>query len=140
MQRTVRKILLAACLTSGAALALAEGLGGLLIPNAPAVLSAAEAFNITRPEAARIQIDVAEGVYLYDERIRVEHSDGQPVAVVRPVAMPIDDPVFGPTGIHRGRVELTLETTADTVILHYQGCADIGFCYPPMQTELSFSR
>ena len=106
----------------------------------PSVLPVEQAFQISRLSPEVIEIRIAEGVYLYDERTRVESTDGIEIQTSRPEASVYADPIFGPTPIHRGVVELTLGSPEDTVRLHYQGCADIGFCYPPVQTELSFSR
>lgn len=106
----------------------------------PTVLPVEEAIVVERPSKAEITLSMAPGVYLYDERTWVETADGTRLETKRPNGTPYDDPLFGLTPIHRGNILLTLSNPPERVVLHYQGCADIGFCYPPMQTELSFSR
>jgi len=108
--------------------------------NAPTVLPIEQAFQIVRSAHDQIEITIAEGVYLYDERTHVESATGEELVALRPPATAYDDPIFGPTPIHRGRIMLQLTAPEDSITLHYQGCADIGFCYPPAKTKLSFSR
>lgn len=138
MQRSL-SIFVALCATFLTQVSAAQGTFGSAF-SAPAVLPIEEAFQITRLSPEHISIQIADGVYLYDDRTRVETVSGSDIPTTRPDAAIYDDPIFGPTPIHRGQIQLRLSQFDETVILHYQGCADIGFCYPPAQTELSFSR
>ena len=118
-------------------------LGAGLLGNSaqtPTVLPVEKAIVVARPSHTEVALSMAPGVYLYDERTWVETVDGTRLETARPDGTPYDDPLFGLTPIHRGDILLTLSNPPERVVLHYQGCADIGFCYPPMQTELSFSR
>ena len=100
-----------------------------------------EAFVISQPALNMVQIAVSAGVYLYDDMTAILTLDDKVVREsARPRATMYDDPVFGPRPIHRGNIVITLQNPPKKAVLHYQGCADAGFCYPPMQTELLFSR
>ena len=87
-----------------------------------------------------IEITIADGTYLYDDRTIVQNDAGDILKTERSQSEMYDDPLFGPTPIHKKRLRMTISNAPDLVVLTYQGCADIGFCYPPQQTELSFSR
>lgn len=138
VQRSV-SIFIALSLALVAQVASGQGTFGSMFQSS-SILPIESAFQINRVSRDQIEIRIADGVYLYDNQTRVETTDGSEIFASRPDAVMYDDPIFGPTPIHRGQIQLTLATSDETVILHYQGCADIGFCYPPAQTELSFSR
>jgi thiol:disulfide interchange protein DsbD len=87
-----------------------------------------------------IEIIIADGTYLYDERTIVQSDAGDILDTQRSESEMYDDPLLGPTPIHKQRLRITVSNAPDLIVLTYQGCADIGFCYPPQQTELSFSR
>lgn len=138
VQRTPLKYLL--CLACGWVTTVSASGGLGLTPSTPVLLPAEQAITVARPAADQITLTMADGVYLYDARTRVEHPDGSEVKDSRPEGVPLEDPIFGRTPIHRGQITLILAESPERLTVHYQGCADIGFCYPPMQTELSFSR
>ncbi len=107
------------------------------------LLPMSEAFRleVSRPQAERVRVSwtIAEGYYLYRERIRVEAAPaGVLPGFVLPPGIPTQDPFFGETEIYRHRVafEIALEEGAarlDRVHLKVvsQGCADLGVCFPP---------
>ena len=107
---------------------------------APDLLAPEQAFIVSQPQADVIEITIADGTYLYDDRTIVQNDAGDILKTERSPSELYDDPLFGPTPIHKTRLRMTISNAPDLVILTYQGCADIGFCYPPQQTELSFSR
>lgn len=109
----------------------------------PELLHPAEAFRleVSRPAPHRIRLRwvIAEGYYLYRERLRFR-AEGP--ATLEPPTLPPgkvkDDPFFGVTEIYRHRlaVDLTLERAGageDAVAIRVtsQGCADLGVCFPP---------
>ncbi len=108
--------------------------------DAPDLLSPEQAFIVSQPQADVIEITIAEGTYLYDDRTIVQNDAGDILKTERSQSEMYDDPLFGPTPIHKRRLRMTVWNAPDLMVLTYQGCADIGFCYPPQQTELSFSR
>lgn len=138
MQRTLRFLTVASMLL-GIMQSHASGTFGSSF-DAPAILPVGQAFQVTQPTGSTIQISVAPGTYLYDDKTYIEDASGQPLNTTRPDAQMYDDPIFGMTPIHRQDVTLSLDATDQSVTLHYQGCADVGFCYPPQQQELSISR
>ena len=99
-----------------------------------------QAFTVSHPKADFIEISIADGTYLYDERTIVQNDAGVILETSRSVTEMYDDPLFGPTPVHRNKLHMVVTDAPDLMILTFQGCADIGFCYPPQQTELSFSR
>lgn len=108
--------------------------------NAPTILPVDQAFSVVQIDPETVQIRVAAGTYLYDEKTYIENDAGQRVATERPQAVMYDDPIFGMTAIHRDDVTLSMKPKAGSLTLHYQGCADVGFCYPPQKQKLSISR
>ncbi len=112
------------------------------------LLPLSEAFRLevsrVEPERVRISWTIAEGYYLYRERIRLEATPaGVRPGFVLPPGIPTQDPFFGETEIYRHQVafEIALEEGAarlDRVHLKVvsQGCADIGICFPPEAREV----
>ena len=105
------------------------------------LLPVEQAFTVSHPKANVIEISIADGTYLYDERTIVqERCRSHTSRPLRSVTEIYDDPLFGPTPIHRNKLRMVVTDAPVLMMLTFQGCADIGFCYPPQQTELSFSR
>jgi len=107
---------------------------------APDLLAPEQAFIVSQPRADVIEITIADGTYLYDDRTIVQNDAGDILKTERSPSEMYDDPLLGPTPIHKKRLRMIISNAPDLMVLTYQGCADIGFCYPPQQTELSFSR
>ncbi|NLA67160.1 MAG: cytochrome C biogenesis protein, partial [Gammaproteobacteria bacterium] len=124
-------LLLAATGPAGAAVGLDD-----LLPVDEAFVLRAEA---TAPGRIEIAWTIADGYYLYRHRMGAEPLD----AGFRPDAAGFQlppgkahvDEFFGEVETYRGHVAGTLagEATAGSTRLkiRYQGCADLGICYPP---------
>jgi len=125
-------------------LALAAAL--LLSPAAQAVdeedlLPIDEAFALTAQANDRGRLEftwqIADGYYLYKHRMGAEAQAGFTAAgpLVLPAGDAYNDEFFGDVETYRGAVTATLDgsASADTVQVKvkYQGCADVGICYPP---------
>lgn len=125
-------------------LALAAAL--LLSPTAQALdeddlLPIDEAFALTAQASDRGRLaftwKIADGYYLYKHRMGAEAQAGFTAAgpLLLPAGEAYTDEFFGDVETYRGSVTGTLEGTAsaDTVQVKvkYQGCADVGICYPP---------
>jgi thiol:disulfide interchange protein DsbD len=122
--------------------------GSLLKPtaSADALLPVDEAFvfhGVSR-EQGQIALDwsIAPGYYLYNHmfKVTVEGVAGAPPALSLPKGETKQDAEFGEVTVQRGalHVPLTVATgaaTPRTLRVRYQGCADMGVCYPP-QTRL----
>lgn len=83
---------------------------------------------------------IAPGYYLYGHMFKVS-VDAPAGAAAPTLQLPKGearhDAEFGEVTIHRGvlSVPLTFATPPRTLRVRYQGCADIGVCYPP-QTRI----
>ncbi|HFE31824.1 MAG TPA: protein-disulfide reductase DsbD, partial [Gammaproteobacteria bacterium] len=94
----------------------------------------------------RAHFEVADGVYLYRDKIAFSLKDAPPGISLGKPQMPAGDvkvdESFGEMVVYHNGVDLevpvirsNLDATEITVIVDYQGCADAGFCYPPTSTE-----
>jgi thioredoxin:protein disulfide reductase len=98
--------------------------------------------TVSAPSADRIEVGfrVAEGYYLYRHRMAAEPADAGFVAS-GPLRLPpgkrYTDEFFGEVETYRERVTGVLPgraadgARAATIRVKFQGCADIGVCYPP---------
>ncbi|MES2682724.1 MAG: protein-disulfide reductase DsbD N-terminal domain-containing protein [Pseudomonadota bacterium] len=142
---TILKIL-ALGLLSAANVASAES---LLQPKgkAAALLPVDEAFQLegaTR-KGQQIALDwtIAPGYYLYGHslKVTVDAPANAPFSgPLLPKGEAVKDAEFGDVVIHRELLQARLTLPADalaprTLRVRYQGCADIGVCYPP-QTRI----
>lgn len=89
---------------------------------------------------------LADGYYLYREKIKltVKSGDVQLGSYTIPNGTPKQDPEFGKVEIFHKELSFDLplirqKADAQTIQLEvaYQGCADRGVCYPPMQKTLA---
>ena len=93
-----------------------------------------------------VVFNVAEGYYLYHERFAfaVDSAQVKLGTPVIPAGKIKYDETFGKElETHRGRVVIRLPikapltpTTATTLTVTSQGCADAGLCYAPMQSQV----
>jgi len=100
-----------------------------------------EAFVLSASAPSRDRIEVrwkiADGYYLYRHRTSVKASGGFSGGELQlPDGARHTDEFFGPVETYRGELVATLDGKAlgeGTVQLEvkYQGCADLGICYPP---------
>lgn len=79
---------------------------------------------------------IAPGTYLYQKAFAFDTSDAQLGKALFPEATYINDPYYGNTNIYRKQVQITVPVLAMQqrsiqVKVDYQGCSDLGFCYPP---------
>lgn len=106
-----------------------------------------QAFALSAQAVSRDRIEIrwriADGYYLYRHRTAVEAGEGfraEPLALPRGEAH--TDEFFGDVETYRGQLEAVLPGAAEpgvrTVALQvkYQGCADLGICYPPQTRTL----
>jgi thiol:disulfide interchange protein DsbD len=101
--------------------------------------------DLVDPATIRVSWDIADGYYLYRDRIRF--STDTPGIELRDADLPPgeikDDEFFGKLAIYRKQAVVTIPVTRsndapDTLKLSAvsQGCADIGVCFPP-HTQLA---
>ncbi len=133
-------------------------LAGLLYAITPSLaadfLSADQVFKLhaERPEIGVIILnwDIEPGYYLYKDKIQVEITAPDQTRIgqlILPQGQWHEDEFFGRSAIFVGAIQAQLlleHIKADepvTISVGYQGCADAGLCYPPIEEiiELKFS-
>lgn len=97
----------------------------------------------------RAHWDIADGVYLYQEKFKFELKDANGITLGTPVLPRGDkkvDETFGEMIVYHHGVDIdipltrsTLDATDIILVAKYQGCADAGFCYPPITQEMPIS-
>ena len=117
--------------------------GDDLLPPDEAFMPMAES---TDGRSIRVKWRIADGYYLYRDKMGLTLTEADGVEL-GPVATPEgeekEDEFFGRIQVYYGSAEATAplqRTQADAteVVLkaEYQGCADIGVCYPPMEKTI----
>ncbi len=149
-QRWTREVTLAALTgsgTGGRALAtLAAAARASAQPGQEEFLPPDEAFRLSALRLAdgsfRTTWEIADGYYLYRHRLGFS-VDGTAIDVASldiPAGKAKYDEFFGDVEVYYGQLEVDVPgPTGDVaaITLNYQGCADGGLCYPPMQREAS---
>lgn len=149
MKRWLGAWLLLMLLAGGAVAGLLDSFGSA--NKEPRLLTAEQAFqlNITAQDPLTLQArwTIAPGYYLYRDKLRLEVLN-TPGVSIQDVQIPpgeiTQDPYFGEQQIFRSPVQIIvhLQRSGDDsgtveIQAHYQGCAEIGVCYPPMRQTLA---
>ena len=106
--------------------------------------------NVERDDLIRLQWKIAEGTYLYDDKIQLRLLAGNgvtlgdialPQPVIKKNAIRPDGTV-GDLPVHYDEIDLPVPlirsaaaATAIELQASYQGCAEVGVCYPPVKKE-----
>ena len=115
------------------------------------ILEADQAFQLTVSAADPLTLEarwlIAPGYYLYRDKFRLSLLDAQGVTMTGleiPPGEPKDDPYFGPQQVFHGEAVVVARlqrepSDAQTVRVKadYQGCAEVGVCYPPLSQTVS---
>ena len=105
------------------------------------LLSADDAFDLSAKvvnDEIHLNWDIAQGYYLYKEKIKISSDHSKQLGIAKfPAAKIKDDEFFGRIGTYRNHVTVAvpvLKGDEKSIILTvtYQGCADLGVCYPPI--------
>ena len=114
-----------------------------LAPAKPHFLPLDQAFVLTtRQEGDRllIALDIADGYYLYRDKLSWQVSEGKLGQVQLPSGERHNDAFFGQTEVFYQSVDFAiplLEIPAKSVLtLRYQGCTE-GLCYPPASKQIT---
>ena len=114
-----------------------------LTPAKPQFLPLDQAFVLTtRQEGNRllIALDIADGYYLYRDKLSWQVSEGKLGQVQLPSGERHNDAFFGQTEVFYQSVDFAiplLEIPAKSVLtLRYQGCTE-GLCYPPASKQIT---
>lgn len=120
-----------------------------LFGSGPTPLSPEEAFkpsvDKSTADTINIRFDIADEYYLYEKKFSFESSSndvtvGQPTF---PKALVHEDEYFGKSNIFRNSAVISVPVSATSnksefdLIVGYQGCADMGLCYPPTKNTLT---
>ena len=141
-RRDVRTALVAALGVAILETALAAGLpngSAKLLPPEQAFRFSARAIDASTLEA---RFDVADGYYLYRDKLRFSIEPVAARNVELPPGMRKHDEFFGDVETYRGTVVVRLPlhepSQGRTLTVHAdsQGCADAGVCYPPNPQQL----
>ncbi|SMN00873.1 Cytochrome c-type biogenesis protein DsbD, protein-disulfide reductase [uncultured Candidatus Thioglobus sp.] len=87
--------------------------------------------------------DIAKGYYLYKEKIKITSDYPQRLGEANfPVAKIKNDEFFGRIGTYRDSVLVTIPVSkgsSQIMVLDvvFQGCADLGVCYPPISKSVT---
>lgn len=121
---------------------------GLLMTRAYAVnsdelLSPEEAFVPVvevAGEQTRVDFTIADGYYLYQSKISVQTEPNMVVGdITFSEGKEKEDEFFGKQNVYYHAASLSWKNAAAEkpyrLVLHYQGCADAGVCYPPVETS-----
>ncbi|MEO1889708.1 MAG: protein-disulfide reductase DsbD [Cycloclasticus sp.] len=92
---------------------------------------------------------IADGYYLYQEKINVTLISPDTVQL-QPITLPSGkqktDEIYGSTTVYYGDITLTQRLVSPisnptdiTLSVDFQGCADIGVCYPPINKVVNLS-
>lgn len=118
-------------------------------PASPQPLSLEQAFpfyiSAVSPGRYRIVWNLPDGHYLYRHAFEFtlsQQADSAelPVESSMPDGLKKNDQFFGDIEAYYGQldIDLSLSTVPGPdarIFIHYQGCADWGFCYPPQRFE-----
>ena len=112
------------------------------------ILPPDEAFKLTvtgqSPELLELGWQVAEGYHLYRDKIKIE-SKTESVQLGQfelPPGVLEQDPIFGESVVYRGSPKVSVPLINSNnqaqikLFVKYQGCADVGVCYPPQKVVM----
>ena len=149
-QRQSREVSLAA-----APLEALTGLGSSLLEDngAGEILEPDQAFRfdalIEDGNTILARWDITPGHYLYKDKFRftLTQADGVSLGQAQlPKGEEKDDEFFGRIEVYHDPIEVrlplqreNLEPTEVTLLVSYQGCAEIGICYPPQKKSLTLA-
>jgi thiol:disulfide interchange protein DsbD len=136
----VRKLLfltlLSLCAPALAALNLGGSTDNLLEPEKAFRFSA----RMLDESAVEVRFAIAEGYYLYRDRLRFAAEGARLGAAELPQGLPHRDEFFGEQQIYRKDVRIRIPVQgagAFDLKVTSQGCADVGVCYVPMESRAS---
>ncbi|WP_176086746.1 protein-disulfide reductase DsbD [Martelella sp. HB161492] len=107
-------------------------------------LPADDVFHLSaaRDGKDRLVLDwtIAPGTYLYRDAMTAS-LDGSAIALALPPGEARDDPNFGRVAIYQNHVSVVAAgLPADgTLSISYQGCAEKGICYPPVEKTVDLA-
>ncbi len=115
------------------------------------ILEADQAFQLTinaiNSTTLEARWTIAPGYYLYRDKFRLNVPDGHGVTITTldiPPGEPKDDPYFGRQAVFHHEAVIVAHLDRDSASaqrmplkVDYQGCAEIGVCYPPLNQTVN---
>jgi len=108
--------------------------------------------EVSAPDRLRLTWEIADGTFLYQEKIRIAVADTPNVAL-GPYELPKPeiksdaarpDGTIGDVVVYQHRIDLSLPLlrgapgpTRLKLVVKYQGCAERGICYPPVTRRVA---
>lgn len=118
-----------------------------------AFLSPEQAFILTvdpineKSKFTNFHFEIKPGYQLYQEHLAVKELSGKIIplqAFTLPKPFVKKDPILGDSKIYKNKLDLILPLseykTHRGLKIQYQGCAEDGFCYPPMAKKIIFAK
>jgi len=87
-------------------------------------------------DAVFVRFEIAPDYYLYRDRLKAAADGASIESAVLGEGERKDDPNFGTVHVFHDQLDTQLAVDAEgpyTLVIGYQGCADMGLCYPPME-------
>ena len=153
-QRQSREVTLAAAPTTAPLAALSDlGSGFLQDTGTGEVLEPDQAFRfdaiVEDGNTLLARWDITPGHYLYKDKFRftLTQADGVSLGQAQlPKGEEKDDEFFGRIEVYHDPIEIrlpllreNLQPTEITLLVSYQGCAEIGICYPPQKKSITLT-
>lgn len=122
--------------------------GFLTIKEDAELLPEDEAFKLSVNQldstALELSWQIAPNYYLYKNRTQIEQADNAIVQTIYSESIQHSDEFYGEQPIYRDSATIRVyfaKPLGDTPInIEYQGCADVGVCYPVMTQQVSFDN
>ena len=108
------------------------------------ILDAEDAFRVelnSNEDKFIVKWSAVDAYYLYRNKMKVTVDD-KAIDISLPQGELKDDPLFGKVQVFYQSVATQIplnKIKGETLRIHYQGCADIGVCYPPQQQIFKIS-
>lgn len=120
-----------------------------LMANPPKILTPEEAFTISALQSEQgvtIKIGLGEGIYLYDDKIKLELIQPKQLSLEEYVSRPkpeqyqdyITQRQSFEMFIPQSLLDKEVKKGSFTIKFSYQGCSELGICYQPMSNEFTF--
>lgn len=121
----------------------------LILNQTPQLLPKEKAFQLEAPiisdKHITLRWNIAPGYYLYRHGFKILHNNNAPIPKLHlPKGQDKYDDYLGHFQVYENYVIATFPTTMitlpTTITAHYQGCAESGYCYPPMQKQITLHK
>ncbi len=111
-------------------------------PSSVAVLPVDEAFSFGYVEQQghlKLFWQILPGYYLYRDKLALL-VDGEAVPLPLPAGEQRNDEFFGEVMVLTGLVEVMVAWPDSSAMVTYQGCAELGYCYPPQKKQVNSDK